>query len=61
MVNLVHSRHFDLVALGYHFVLESPAGAAGELGHDDVAVAEEVDVKVDVVDGLRLVSGDSRR
>jgi hypothetical protein len=44
------------MALGYHFMLEGPAGAAGELGDNDIAVAEKVDVEIDVVDGLRKVS-----
>jgi len=56
MVDLVHRRYLILVTLGYHFVLEGPAGATGELGYDDVAVAEEVDVKVDVVDWLERIS-----
>jgi len=56
MVDLVHRRNLVLVALGYHFVLEGPAGATSELGYDDVAVAEEVDVEVDVVDGLERIS-----
>jgi hypothetical protein len=33
-------------------VIQFPACAARELGDDDVAVAEELDVEVDVVDGL---------
>jgi hypothetical protein len=37
-------------------MLEGPAGAAGELGDDDVAVAKEVDVEIDVVYRLRRVS-----
>lgn len=52
VIDFVHRYDFVLMALGYHFVRESPAGAASELGYDDVAVAEEVDVEVDVVDGL---------
>jgi hypothetical protein len=52
MVHLVDGLDDILVALGYHFVGEGPPGAAGEFGYYDVTIAKEVDVEVDVVDGL---------
>lgn len=42
----------DLLRFGYHLVLQVPAGASAELGDDDVAVAEEVHVEIDM--GARL-------
>lgn len=50
----------------YHGVVEIPTRAAAELGDDDVAVAQEVDVEVDVAHGrardvdLRYVRGQER-
>jgi len=52
MVRPTDCHDLILVPLGYHLVRESPAGAAGEFGDDDIAVAEEIDVEVDVVDWL---------
>lgn len=52
MVDLVDRRNLVLVALGYHFVLEGPASAAGKFGDDHIAVSEKVDVEIYVVDGL---------
>jgi len=37
-------------------VAQIPPCAARELGDDDVAVAEELDVEVDVVDGLVILA-----
>ena len=59
-MNLDTKRVFDSInrvdlsrlALGYHFVLKFPARAACELRYNDIAVAKEVDVEVDVVDWL---------
>lgn len=59
MIDLVDHRDFVLVALGNHFVLEGPASAACEFGNDDVAVTEEVDIEIDVMDGLGRVSSKS--
>jgi hypothetical protein len=56
MVDLVDGRNLVLVALGYHFVLEGPASAAGEFGDYHVAVSEEIDIEIYVVDGLSKVS-----
>lgn len=56
MVDLVDGRYLVVVALGYHFVVEGPASTACEFGNNDIAVTQEVDVKVDVVNGLRNVS-----
>lgn len=56
MINLIDRRDFVLVALGYHFVVEGPASAACKFGNNDIAVAEEIDVKVDVMNGLDEVS-----
>jgi hypothetical protein len=56
MFNLIDSLYFVGLALRYHLMLEVPAGAAGEFSYDYVAVAEEVDVKVDMVDWLVHVS-----
>lgn len=53
----------DLLIGRYHGVLQVPPGATAELGDDDVAVAQEVDVEVDVAHGrardvdLRYVRG----
>lgn len=55
MVDLVDCRDFNLVVLGYHLMFEDPASAACEFGNNDIAVAKEVDVKVDVVNGLKDV------
>lgn len=44
--------HVDLLILGHHLMLKGPGEAATQLGNDDVAVAEEVDIEVDVGDGL---------
>jgi hypothetical protein len=52
---LVDSLDFHLLSLGYHLVVEGPASAASELGYNDVAVSQELDVKVDVVDGLAML------
>jgi hypothetical protein len=52
MVYFVDCLDDVLVRLRDHGMRECPAGAAGEFGDDDVAVAEEVDVEVDVVDWL---------
>jgi hypothetical protein len=52
MINLVNSRHFDSLPLGYHLVLQIPARSASKLCHHIIAVAEKVDIKVDVVDWL---------
>lgn len=44
--------HLDDLVLGHHLVLEWPTGAAAQLRDDDVAVAQQVNIEVDVVDGL---------
>lgn len=51
---LVDASHIHGLVGGQHIVVQRPAGAARELGDDDVAVAEELDVEVDVVDGLQI-------
>jgi hypothetical protein len=58
MVHLVDGLDDVLVALGYHFVGEGPASAAGKFGDYDVTITKEVDVEVDVVNGLEGVSWD---
>jgi hypothetical protein len=52
MLDLVDSLDFVDLTVGYHLVLEGPACATGKFGYNDIAVAEEVDIEVDVVDGL---------
>jgi hypothetical protein len=52
MLDFVHGLDNVLVAFGYHLVLQCPTCAARKLGNDDVAVAEEVDVEIDVVNRL---------
>lgn len=44
--------HIDALALGYHLVLQRPAQSAAQLRHHGVAVAQQVDVEVDVADAL---------
>lgn len=56
VLDLVDGLYLVDLAIGYHLVLEVPAGAAGQFGYNDVAVAEEVDVKIDVVYWLVHVS-----
>lgn len=43
------------VVVDYHFVLQVPVGASAKFGNDGVAVAEHVDVEVDV--GAWLIGG----
>ena len=38
----------DLLRFGYHLVLQVPAHTSAELSDDNVAVAEEVHVEIDV-------------
>lgn len=45
------SHHVDHLVLGDHLMVQVPARAAAQLGDDDVAVAQQVDVEVGVVDG----------
>jgi hypothetical protein len=52
MLFLVNGRNVDGLVFREHVVFQGPAGAASELGDNDVAVAEELNVKVDVVDWL---------
>jgi hypothetical protein len=49
---VVDQRSLDCLSFGHHFVLQVPTRTARELGYNYIAVAEEVDVEVDVVDGL---------
>jgi hypothetical protein len=42
----------DLLVSRHHVVLKRPLEAAAQLGHNDVAVAKQVNVKVYMVDGL---------
>lgn len=56
MLDLIDSRDFYPLILGYHFVLEVPARPASQLRNNDVAVTEEVDVEVDMMNRLMLVS-----
>ena len=51
----VDGGNIDRLVGGQHVVAQRPAGTARELGDNDVAVAEELDVKVDVVDGLQML------
>lgn len=44
--------HLNLLIGIKHLMLEVPTSSPAKLGDDRVAVAEEVDVKVDVVNGL---------
>ena len=52
VVVLVRSLDFNLLTLGYHLVVEGPASTASELSHNDIAVSQQLNVEVDVVDGL---------
>lgn len=56
MVSLVNSRHFDSLLRGYHRVFQTPTRSASKLGDNNIAVAEKVDVKVDVVNWLMRIS-----
>lgn len=47
--HLSNRHHIDQLPRRNHFMLEWPASTATQFRHDDVAVAEEVDIKVDVV------------
>lgn len=44
--------HLNLLIGIEHLVLEIPTGSSAKLSDNRVAVAEEVNVKVDVVNGL---------
>lgn len=55
MLNIINGADLGRLALGYHLMLEVPAGTSCELRYDNVAITKEVDVEVDVVD--RLCSG----
>lgn len=59
VVFLVEAGDVDGLVGRQHFVLETPAGAARKLGDDDITVAEELHVEVDVVDRLWLLALDS--
>jgi hypothetical protein len=54
MVRFVDRGNFDFVILGYHIVLELPAGASGKFGDDSITISEEVNVEVDMIDRLSL-------
>lgn len=54
VVRFVDCGNFDFVAFGDHVVLEFPAGASGKFGNDGITISEEVDIKVDMIDGLHL-------
>jgi hypothetical protein len=41
----------DLLVGGDHVVVQIPTKVSAQLGHDHVAVAEQVDVEIDVVNG----------
>ena len=56
MLDLIDSRHLDPLVLGYHFVLEGPTRSASKLCNNDIAVAEEVDIEVDMMNRLEFVS-----
>ena len=49
---VVDQRSLDRLPFGYHLVLQVPTRTARELGYNNIAVAEEVDIEVDVVDRL---------
>jgi hypothetical protein len=40
----------------HHLVLQIPASAFAKFGNNSIRVPQEIDVKVDVVDGLYIVS-----
>jgi hypothetical protein len=52
MILFIDCNDVVLVALWYHLVLEFPASAAGKFSDNDIAVTEEIDVEVNVVDRL---------
>jgi hypothetical protein len=52
VVFLINRLDLNLLSLGYHLVVQGPAGTAGEFSHNDVAVSQELNVEVDVIDGL---------
>lgn len=55
VVHIIGECYLDRLAIGYHFVAEIPTRTTGQLGHDNIAIAKKVNVKVDMVDGI---SGD---
>jgi hypothetical protein len=48
-----------LMTLWYHLVLEFPASTASKFSYNDIAVTEEVDIEVDVVNRLGRISSEN--
>ncbi len=44
--------HRDLQIFGNHLVLERPACSPAKLGHHSIAVSQEIDVEVQMIDRL---------
>jgi len=64
VIHLIRQLHLRRLPLGYHLVFQRPPRPSRQLRNHDVAVAEEVDVEIDVVDriardvDLRYVAGE---
>ncbi len=56
MLFIVQISYVSELPVWYHFMLESPASAASELSDDHITIAKQVDVEVDVTNGLEYVS-----
>lgn len=52
VICIIDNGDVDLLTLGDHFVIEIPTCASSEFRNNDVAVTEEIDVEVDVMDRL---------
>ena len=52
MIKFLDRRDGNLLICRYHFMFEIPACATSELGNNDIAVAEKVDIEIDMENGL---------
>lgn len=45
---------FGTETLWDHFVFQVPPSKATQLGHDDVTIAKQIDIKIDMTNGLDI-------
>jgi pterin-4a-carbinolamine dehydratase len=42
------AHHLDLLVFGNHLMLQVPTRASAQLSHNDIAIAQHVDIEIDM-------------
>lgn len=53
MLDLINKENVNRLSLSNHFMIEIPACATSKLSDNNVAISQEVDIEVNVMNGLK--------